>query len=98
MPLRGAGDTEKQQSQGTTPRGRRAARQVEGTLSIPGFAGRVGYIGRVSTFGRDFGVAVEVQAPDATLEQLDALASALQQWMLKKHRELELAYMAQSGK
>lgn len=50
------------------------------------------YTGRVSTFGKDFGVAVEVTAtfpPD----EVEAKSDLINEFAVRKHRELELAFM-----
>jgi len=57
----------------------------------------VSYHGKISTFGRDFGVTVEVFSADGLpLEDLlsGEEAKRLDDFLVTKHRELELAFMA----
>jgi hypothetical protein len=87
MSLRGAGDAA----------GPSSSAKVVDSGKVPGYSGRVTYIARISTFGRDFGVAVEVNA-DLPLDGLAKDSKALDAFLLAKHRELELAYMEQAGR
>ena len=56
---------------------------------VPGYSGRVSYVARLTTYGKEWGISVEVSG-DVNEEE----AHRLDAFLLAKHRELELAYMA----
>jgi len=60
--------------------------------AVPGYSGRVSYVARLTTYGKEWGISVEVSGDvnDEEAKRLDA-------FLLAKHRELELAYMEQAG-
>ena len=62
------------------------------TGAVPGYSGRVSYVARLTTYGKEWGISVEVSGDvnDEEAKRLDA-------FLLAKHRELELAYMEQAG-
>ena len=64
---------------------------------VPGYSGRVSYVARLTTYGKEWGISVEVSG-DLDPDKLTEEAAPLDAFMLAKHRELELAYMDQAGK
>lgn len=58
-----------------------------GTVTLKGR--KINYKARVSTFGGEFGVAVEADGDFDTPE----LADLVNEFVVRKHRELEIAFM-----